>query len=342
MPRRKPQRQLEKGVTLIEVALSLAVIGLLLVPVAGVINQFIFIPAQWAASVLVMNESRGVARWIAEDARQARTFTPGAAPDYGTFSWVDRTGFPVVTYTVRYTHESSTTSLKRVETIDGDGQTFVIADRIQVYEDVSIAESGGLVSVSVSSTADGLFSTMVRNAATKALMRPVLAPAHPTPPPFRLAWDNFESGNFSGGSGWLDDWVAAGDAILDTGSSPLEGIFHIRLKGSTTTATTTVERSLDLTGRSNVRIQFSAKAIGFNPGDTVRLLVDPTGAGFTAVKTWVDGDDDNVYRSEDIDLSSYQMTSEFFIAFEAFEASMASPDGRLSVDDLKIVSTWGP
>jgi hypothetical protein len=52
------------------------------------------------------------------------------------------------------------------------------------------------------------------------------------------------------------------------------------------------------------------------------------------VKTWVDGEDDNVYRFWDFDLSAYPLTSTFWIAFDA---NMSNTGDYFYVDYLWVV-----
>ena len=321
------------GVTLLEVVVGLAIMGLIVVPLAGIINQLIFVPGQWSASVTLMNNTRTAVRWIAEDARQATTFTSSTDPEYGTFTWTDRTLFPIATHTARYFFSESDGSLMREETVHGRSQTTLVARQIGEYGDVSIQESDGVVRATVTSTADAILSTPTQNAGITAQMRPVLPSAQPTPPPFRLAWDDFESGDFSGGSGWLGPWITAGDAAVVSVQAPYEGTFHLQLRR----ADGYVDRSLDLSGQTNVRIQFWAKAQSFEAGEYAELLVSPDGSDFTTVRSWVDGEDDDIYRREDIDLSYFSMTSEFWIVFDA---EMSGVGDMFFVDDLKIVSSW--
>ena len=184
---------------------------------------------------------------------------------------------------------------------------------------------------------EAIRETTTRNASIRAQRRPVLQTTHPTPPPIRLAWDDLESGDFTGGSGWLGDWAVVGIADVTGLGVPFEGAFHLRLRQATTTATSTAERSLDLSGQSKVRVQFQAKADAFDPGDVAQLRVSPDGVNFTTVRNWSDGQDDNVYRFEDIDLSSFSMSAEFFIAFDAV---LSVPGGRFFVDDLVVVRSW--
>ena len=323
------------GVTLLEVIVGLAIMGLIMVPLAGIINQFIFVPGQWSASVTMMNNTRAAVRWIAEDARQATTFTSSTDPEYGTFTWTDRTLFPIATHTARYFFSDSDGRLMREETVHGRSQTTLVTDHIQEYGDVSIQESDGVVRASVTSTADAIVSTMTRHVPITAEMRPESPAAQPTPPPLKLAWDDFETGDLTGGSGWMGDWAVTGDVTIQMDEAPHEGSFHMRLRDSTAY----VDRSVDLSGQTGVRIQFWAKAADFEATDVIELKVSPDGATFTTVRSWVDGQDDAVYRFEDIDISSFSMTSEFFIAFDSGVDDLTD---RLFIDDLRIVIIWSP
>lgn len=99
------------------------------------------------------------------------------------------------------------------------------------------------------------------------------------------------------------------------------------------------QRNLNLSGKTNVRVQFWAKGVNFNPGDNATLSVSPDGVTFTAVRTWTSADADGIYRYEDIDISSFSMTTNFYIAFDA---NMTSTANDFYVDDLNIVSQTVP
>jgi hypothetical protein len=141
--------------------------------------------------------------------------------------------------------------------------------------------------------------------------------------------DDFESGGWSGGTGWLDDWYPQGDASVTTSGTPYQGSYHLRLRYGTDY----VKRAVDLSAQTEAHLQFWAKADAFEAGETAQCLVSENGTDWTAVHTWVDGDDDNIYHFHDIDLSPYTLTSEFWIAFQA---NMSSRRDYFYVDDLKI------
>ena len=154
----------------------------------------------------------------------------------------------------------------------------------------------------------------------------------PTPTPAVAASDGFESGGFSGGTGWAGAWYASGDTTVSSIGSPHSGNEHLRLRKSDGYA----ERAANLTGLTNVRLQFWAKVDSFESGDQAKALVSPDGVNWTVVKTWTSADPDDTYVFVDIDLSAFSMTSTFAIAFDA---EMSNASDRLYIDDLQIISS---
>jgi prepilin-type N-terminal cleavage/methylation domain-containing protein len=151
----------------------------------------------------------------------------------------------------------------------------------------------------------------------------------PPPPVVTIASDDFESGDWEGGSGWLDEWYHSGDARIRSDGDSYEGSYHLRLRRGNGY----VDRAVDLSGQTNVRLQFWAKVDSFEGGDTAQALVSPDDTNWTTVKTWTASSDDD-YHFVDIDLSGFTMTGEFWIAFDA---EMSGRGDRLYIDDLQIV-----
>ena len=146
-----------------------------------------------------------------------------------------------------------------------------------------------------------------------------------TPTQFGIASDDFESGGWSGGSGWLWPWYHGGDATVTTSGTPHGGSYHVRLSRSTGY----IDRAVNLSGKSNVRLQFWAKADSFE-GSEYAVCNIYDGVAWYTVETWTDEDDDNLYHFYDIDLSGYNMSSQFYVAFDA---QMGTGD-YLYIDDL--------
>ncbi len=145
-----------------------------------------------------------------------------------------------------------------------------------------------------------------------------------------IAEDGFESASWSGGSGWSKDWYHEGDASIVTSGSPHGGSRHLQLLRNTGY----VRRITGLSGQAGAHLQFWAKARSFEGGEEARCLISPNGSDWTTVRTWVNGEDDNVYRFNDIDLAAYGLSSTLWIAFEA---DMSGTGDYLYIDDLAVV-----
>lgn len=131
--------------------------------------------------------------------------------------------------------------------------------------------------------------------------------------PVTIASHDFNDNNWSGGTGWLMGWSRQGTTSMTTTQSPYEGTRHVQMRGSNAY----IERSVDLTGMTDVHLQFYAKVNGFEGADTMNCLVSADYIDWTVVKTWDSSDSDNTYYPVDIDLSSFEMSSEFWIAFDS-------------------------
>lgn len=154
-----------------------------------------------------------------------------------------------------------------------------------------------------------------------------------------LASDDFESGDWAGGTGWLQDWDHQGSAAIVGSDNPQQGYYHLVLNGDNDY----VKRSLNLSSTQELRLYFWAKASSFQSGEEVRCLVSSNGTDWTVVKTWANGDDDDIYRFYDIDLPSYEANGQLWIAFQAY---MTTPDSYFYLDSLAIVdrfpgAVWG-
>ena len=145
-----------------------------------------------------------------------------------------------------------------------------------------------------------------------------------------VASDGFESGGWSGGSGWLDAWTDIGDATITKSQGPYEGSYHLQLRRNTGY----VKRAVDLSGQSSARLQFQAKVSSFEGSEEAYCKVSSNGNDWTTVKTWAYGDDDDAYHYHEIDLAPYALSSQFWIAFEA---NMQQANDYLYIDDIEVV-----
>ena len=146
-----------------------------------------------------------------------------------------------------------------------------------------------------------------------------------------IAADDFESGGTSGGTGWLAAWTLSGEASMVTTVTPHTGTYHLRLRGSG--AIDRAERTVNLSGKTSVRLQFWAKGVSFDPLENVVAQVSTNGSAFTTLKTWVVADADGFYRFWDFDVSSF-ISSTFYVRFES---NLGDTSDEFYVDDLQVV-----
>jgi CubicO group peptidase (beta-lactamase class C family) len=126
-----------------------------------------------------------------------------------------------------------------------------------------------------------------------------------------IALDDFESGGWSGGSsGWSGAWNHSGDAIVTTrGGAPEGGALRLRRNNGV------AARQIDMSGVSNARLDFFWKASSFESGETA--TVEVYDGSWHTVLTVNDGDDDDEGHAADVDLSGYNMVSDFKVRIKS-------------------------
>lgn len=318
------------GFTIIEMVISLAILAVIIVPLSLAMRTFLFLPSQGVDEYDVMNSLRHAAQIISTDARQAETFTQGSNPNYATFAWVDYIDPAQPAYNARYYYSPVDKRLLRDLTADMSTSTLIILENVDSYSGISVTSSGGVLTVSLTATVSGVTRTFATTEDLKTKLRPTLPVTPSTPSPLTIAWDDFESGDFSEGAGWLSAWTTSGLSSVVATGFPQQGNFHMLLESSTGLAS----RNLNLSGQANVRVQFWAKASNFGSGDTATFQVSPNGTIWTVVRTWTIADSDNVYHYEDISISSFSMTSNFWIRYQA---NMTNASNDFYVDSLYVV-----
>ncbi len=179
---------------------------------------------------------------------------------------------------------------------------------------------GDSVSYSLTETVNGLTTDITVTKGQSAIARSQSA----------IVSDDFEGKKWSGGSGWLYDWYHEGSCIITNKQNPYEGSRHLEMQK----ANSYVDRAADLSDYSGLRLQFWAKVRSFEAGDEMYCLVSPDDSQRTTVKTWTGADSDNTYHFYDIDLSPYDMSSEFWVAFDS---EMGDNKDYFYVDKIEIV-----
>jgi hypothetical protein len=152
--------------------------------------------------------------------------------------------------------------------------------------------------------------------------------------PTIAASDDFESGDVTGGTNWLDNWDLSGDAAITTSGTPYQGSYHLRLRDSAGVA----KRSVDLSDVFLATIQLWAKVSNFEGNDQATCQVSSDGETWTTVYTWTRALEDNTYHLNTIDLSAFELTGQFWISFHGY---MNQADAYFYVDNINVEKIIG-
>lgn len=148
--------------------------------------------------------------------------------------------------------------------------------------------------------------------------------------PGSIATDGFESGDLSGGAGdWTGSWVATGLFAVGPVASRPSLISRIRDAGSLT-------RTVDLTAATSARLTCWYMVADYELSDTAYIEVSSDGVNFTTIQTITDAVSDRVWRFLDLDLSSFDMTSNFVIRLRSDTQTTNARD-YIHIDDVAVV-----
>jgi hypothetical protein len=153
-----------------------------------------------------------------------------------------------------------------------------------------------------------------------------------------IAHDGFESGNFSGGSGWFGSWTAQGDNSILTSATPHSGTRHARLRGGTGYLQRTINVPVGVTTLS---LGFWAKVNSFESADQAYVFARKDNAAFgPALITFTSAQSDSTYHYYERDLSHLLPATQIQIAFDAAMSSTSNDNWYL--DDIRITGTSQP
>ncbi|PIU21905.1 MAG: hypothetical protein COT14_03955 [Candidatus Diapherotrites archaeon CG08_land_8_20_14_0_20_30_16] len=148
----------------------------------------------------------------------------------------------------------------------------------------------------------------------------------------QIAYDNFPTANYKGGSGWLDDWYKTGQVSIISTDNPHSPSYHMQvLKGGS------VNRSLTFLFRQKPKLEFWAKITGFIPGDEAYMKISTNYLIWNTVKKWDVTNSNATYAFYKIDLSNYTNYPFFWIMFS--RNSNNNQIASLEVDDIYVFET---
>jgi hypothetical protein len=151
-----------------------------------------------------------------------------------------------------------------------------------------------------------------------------------------FAYDGFESGDASGGTGtWLQDWTLTGNYQLDT-SDEYKGIYSLELRGDNDDSPGKgyAQRHNDASANSQITLGYRAKLDGWEGGDELYVKVSTDGIFWDTIKTFVNGEDDDTYRYYEHFLFVHGSPATFYVAFES---NMNNSNDSFWVDELRFI-----
>ena len=147
-----------------------------------------------------------------------------------------------------------------------------------------------------------------------------------------VAADGFETANFSGGTEqWAEgSWDASGDATVRSDTSPASGTYHVRLRRSTGD----LRRVVDVSGLTDVRLQFSGKLKSFEGSDRADVRVSGDDTNWTTIRSFIHDDDDEQYHDYDLVVPDVGET-----LYIRFDAGMNGKSDYWFIDNVQVTGT---
>lgn len=129
----------QRGFTLIEVVISIALGSLIAASLGGVLLQSLIIPGRSISELVLAQEVRTLTTWLRLDGNKAQSFQLGVDEgDYGSFYWLDYATYPPTRRTVQYFWEEGT--VYRLPTIEGDPEAPIpLIRNVESATDVTFA-----------------------------------------------------------------------------------------------------------------------------------------------------------------------------------------------------------
>lgn len=148
----------QAGLTLTELLIGLAIMGIALPTVFAILYQVLWLPAQGSASLEAQAEVRRATQYLEGDARTAQAFAldtpnpPGYT--YGVFGWYDYSGPTPISYTSRYFFANG--ELRQEVVSDSILRaTYTVARNVLTSTDVVFTAGGNLVTATITTTVEG-------------------------------------------------------------------------------------------------------------------------------------------------------------------------------------------
>ena len=145
-----------------------------------------------------------------------------------------------------------------------------------------------------------------------------------------IAYDDFETGTFSGGTGWNNAWTYSGDCVVTGLSSPI-GSYHMRGQSGCDAV-----RNFDDNTYSEVFVSFYATATSLENGEYCRYYYYD-GTTYHELMSLTNGDDDGTHDYYSFNVTQYGVSSS---AGVRMYGGLAGAD-YCYIDNVNITGTVG-
>jgi hypothetical protein len=192
--------------------------------------------------------------------------------------------------------------------------------------------NGGETCVSGTCTAGSPPSCDDGDACTIDSCDPAVGCQHQATCTILLAKDDFESGDFLGGTGWVGTtgWTVKGDTLLVQTDAPHGGLWHARLRRGTGYL---ARRFRLKTATDGIHIRFWAKVVSYEAADQALVQISVDGGPLQTVHTFTAADSDGAYHLVDLDITALATGSPIKLVFDAGGDAI---DDSLFIDDIRI------
>lgn len=149
-----------------------------------------------------------------------------------------------------------------------------------------------------------------------------------------IIYDDFEGDTYG-------NWKDGGDNCkVDSTEHAHQGFYSVNLEGNTSTSLVTT-KDLELSGYTDVLVEFWYKAVSMEAGESFRLQISTDGgSNFTTVQTWVSGVDfdNDTFYSDSVTITGYTLTNKTRLRFRC---NASDDDDDVYLDEIRVSAGSG-